>query len=236
MDWRQGISIWRWADNFLLEKGQQIDQRVDELRRVIASLQHMSDNDPMWPLQRKLDFSRLTAIGHSQGGATVLTAALVGDIQISGMLLLDPAMDWLPQYIKSRLMSTSTNLDRTFMQRKFGWQSFAKSKELDLPTTFKGEIPTEFVWSEAFSKKTAQNSMGSAAWDMEVSLDRIGLRASTHILRNTVHIHFTDAPMLLPKWLPLYLPRLLGQASSRQPSDVMAEINAISLRFLSSTD
>lgn len=203
----------------------QANHRVEEVHAVSQSIDEIALEHSIFA--NKLDKKMLYLMGHSFGGATVLTAAKRRPDLIVSVLAHDPALDWMPDDGRKALFHPDKleGLKKhSYTKGSAGYESndFTPAEkalhEKDLLILFSGEWRShDWGWSETLERLHERGLVGQAG-----GVSHVGVIVQAH------HQEFSDGPMLTPLWLA----RSTGVTGARSPLDTAKEIHQRTLRFV----
>lgn len=111
-----------------------------------------NNNNVLNVLQNKLDINDITLIGHSFGGASVLSAATKYPELIKNVIVQDPVIDWLPESMRRSLLSESRLLNSgvSYNGGSTGWKKkqnalVEKKSSYNLLNGEEKKEPSEFL-------------------------------------------------------------------------------------------
>ena len=207
---------------------QQANHRVEEIRAVAQEGLDWVEQEYShlgFVPQRTLDRNAVLFMGHSFGGATVLTAATRYPLLIKGVIAHEPALDWMPDdarkafFHKDKLQAIK---EHNYTKGSGGYASEDYPKELqklhqiNMLILFSWEWRQEgWAWSETVERMHQQHLLGGPVSDVAV-------------IDQAHHQEFSDSCMLTPLWLA----RSNGLTGSRPPEETAKEIHQRTMRFL----
>jgi hypothetical protein len=123
----------------------------------------------------------------------------------AGCMALDPALDWGDGRVRELLAS--------------GLELGAMAKL----------SPCLFLYSKAW----AVGGEGQFAAVRRASLSgKLGARSTVAVMAKSAHASFADTPLLLPRWLPVWLLRAVGSRYGDEPENVMHDVRREAVDWL----
>jgi len=175
----------------------------------------------------------VTFMGHSFGGATVLTAANRRPDVVRSVIAHDPAADWMPDDSRRSLFASHL-LEGLGANHSFDGGTGGFEEEED--RTAKGRSihdtnmllmfsqqwrDKEWAWSHVLEELHRTGRLGPSG-------DLGGGFSDYRVIRGSNHQEFSDTCMLLPTWLA----RGVGAAGGRNPIHTAAEIGELTRSYL----
>merc|ERR1712232_958247 len=77
-----------------------------------------------------------------------------------------------------------------------------------------------WMFSSMYNKASVANAMGGTCWADAVKCGKFGSSSRFCVIESSTHLHFSDVPLLMPQWLPLYVRRWAGVATHRDPKEI----------------
>lgn len=218
------------------QRAHELIQATDFLRNVLLDDQlHESDIDTrvLRTILKGVKFNHTTFIGHSHGGATVLTAASRRRDLVNAVVAHEPAIDWAPDDCRMD-MFPSERLENLSIHYNGGT---GQSDNFYTLESEKKRTSTDHSIHDVNllilnSHQWLENGWGSVALLKEMFRnDRWGQgngKSKHYVIENATHNEFSDTSMLTPLWLA----RQVGLSGPRNPLDTAAEIAAYTEAFL----
>jgi dienelactone hydrolase len=210
--------------------------RVKELLASAEQLLELNERDlpelkeSNLSLIGRLQKDHMFFMGHSFGGATVLTAAKRRPEMIKAVLAHDPAIEWMPDDARKSLFADDRleGLSRKFTGGTGGYGSMDDAKEKDDSDTALHDVNMLLLFSNewrniSFCDCDLVGEMFTAG--------RLGPKDGSSfysIISEAHHQEFSDTNMLMPTWLS----RASGAQGSRSPIDTAEEIADKTRTFL----
>lgn len=231
------------ADAYVFARRQQAERRVEEFVGATEFLHRAAalhdddggDESPselrqvarrIRPLLLRLALNQTTFVGHSFGGATVLTAAHRRPELVQSVIAYDPAIDWAPDDCR-RSMFSEERLEGLTLDYDGGTGGFGEKEPPEQSCTIH-DLDILFLYSSDWAEK----DWGRAALVDEMHRHgRLGRKngVSRHgVVDNATHNEFSDTCMLTPLWLA----RPVGLAGPRNPIDTAMDIADRTRSFL----
>jgi dienelactone hydrolase len=178
----------------------------------------------------RLQKDHMLFMGHSFGGATVLTAAKRRPDMIKAVIAHDPAIEWMPDDARKSLFPDDRleGLSRKFTGGTGGYGSIDDDKYHDDSDTALHDVNMLLLFSNewrniSFCDCDLVEEMFAAG--------RLGPKdgsSSYSVISKAHHQEFSDTNMLMPTWLS----RGTGAQGSRSPIDTAEEIADKTRTFL----
>lgn len=193
--------------------------RVDELAEALAFLPELFRGlgDELPASAGSIDPSKVLLVGHSFGGSTVLTAAARHPQLIRGVLVFDPAIDWMPADARVGMMP----------EVKHGDPPHTASEDPELlhgVSLGLQDVPSLFLYSDSWRQlawgqpQTARSNVASGLY---------GKGSSFAFVDGTSHQSPADNMVLLPMWLY----QKLGVCSEVPPHVSLQQISSAMRHF-----
>lgn len=169
-----------------------------------------------------LDTTNTHLMGHSFGGATVLTAGYRRPDLIRSIVAHEPASDWAPNDIRRALFPETTMKESpiSFVGGTGGWGEVEKPAAATVE-----DVPTLLL----FSNEWYDNKWGVTRV-LEWMHQNGKMRGDFAVIRQACHSEFTDLPMITN----LSIGRSTGLTGQRNPVDTAVEIRDRTTAFLES--
>ena len=212
----------------------QTEHRIEEVLAATRALHRWNEQDapaelpPRMALsfKERLDLRRITLMGHSFGGATVLSAAHRYPDLFSTVLAHEPAIDWCHPSSVASLFAQSriADLPSAYMYNttRFGNPAHDGDDSLhrgaDMLLLFSHEwVRQKWALTPLIQEMQQQQRLGS---DQTI--------ISFDFIPHMHHNEFSDTSMLMPTWLS----RGIGITGSRNPIHTAKEVAQRSRQFL----
>ena len=223
-----------YTNQVIQMRRQQTEMRVQEVVAVTQAIQRWNQHDihadlpggKGLSLKGRLDLQHVTWIGHSFGGATVLTAAHRHPELVHTVIAHEPALDWGHPSAISSLFAHSriANLTKASVYKhdRFGEPSHDDSihHSANVFLLFSHEwYRKEWAMIPLLEEMQDHQRLGSQKMGTVFSFDYV---VDMH------HNEFSDTSMLTPLWLA----RAVGLTGNRNPIDTAREVADKTSAFL----
>ena len=221
-----------WTGVFLEMRRNQTEVRVQELVAATQAIQRWNQQDihadlpgaTNLSLKGRLDVKHLTWMGHSFGGATVLSAAYRHPDMVQTVIAHDPAIDWANTSAMSSLFAHSriTNLTKA---------SIYKAEILGEPRkddSIHRSANTLLLFSEDWVRKEWALTPLIQEMQEHKLLGSNETLFTYDFVPGMYHNEFSDTNMLTPTWLG----RAVGMTGARNPIHTAKEAAEKTTSFL----
>jgi len=210
------------------------DRRVKEFLAAIDAFleldtsQSSTDIVSSLSLKDRLDKDDISFVGHSFGGATVLTAAARRPVK--SVIAHDPAVDWMPDDSRRALFATHL-LEGLNCSYGGGTGGFLVGAGRDTTGSAKESFLQDTGMLIMFSEQWRNQEWGGSHILEELHRHgRLGSDGASdfHIIKYSNHMEYSDTSMLTPTWLA----RGVGATGKRNPCHTAKEIEELTRNYL----
>lgn len=221
---------------YVKERRKQTNYRSNEITVALdAFLQLNKENIP--ELERNglsfvglLNVEDITAVGHSFGGASVLTTVARHPQRFKSCVALDPAVDWMPDNERQILLSKD-RFQHSHVQYNGGTGGFSQDHaplDQDQKSAALHNLDMMFLYSHEWILKRWGASQFVLDMYKRGKLGRFNGVSECTFVFNSMHSEFSDSCMKTPLWLA----RAIGLTGNRNPHETSDEIAGRTLMFI----
>lgn len=225
--------LWQAGKNveYVKARRSRTNQRVQELFAVIEGFLKLNKEQTALhgrgvSFQGRLSTDKVTLMGHSFGGATVLTAAARQPTLVRSVIAHEPAVDWMPDDARRSLFPDNLLRDRPhkFTGGTGGYEDDGSMSDesihdkLDILVLYSSEWH-ELEWGASHIME-----------DLHATgrLGRKGGVSEFKVIHGATHSEFSDTCLLTPVWLG----RVTGVTGRGNPVETAHAIKSITQSFL----